>query len=92
MLLQVALTLETHTFTISALFRAVPIMTEDRHARDANIFLTAEGLTTSPCKDKWGGGKWEGGEKVGGEGEPLTGESLSKKMSSLISGKGQSSV
>ena len=27
-------------------------MTEDRHARDANIFLTAEGLTTSPCKDK----------------------------------------
>ena len=44
--------LEAHTFTISALFRAVPIMTEERHARDANIFLTAEGLTTSPCMDK----------------------------------------
>ena len=91
MLLQV---LETHTFTISALFMAVPIMTEDRHARDANIFLTAEGRTTSPCKDK-GRGKMEGGrekEKGGEEGEPLTGESLSKKISSLISGKGQSSV
>ena len=92
MLLQVPLTLETHTFTISALFRAVPIMTEDRHARDANIFLTAEGLTTSPCKDK-------GREKMGGKGKrrkvgggALTGESLSKKISSLISGKGQSSV
>lgn len=105
-------------------------MTEERHARDANIFLTAEGLTTSPCMDKdpaseyshdtqtpnskvvpwertirsscWGrltiliwmiqdyfkkdGGGW------GRKGGSLTGESLSKKMSSLISGKGQSSV
>ena len=71
MILQVALTLETYTFTISALFRAVPIMTEDRHARDANIFLTAEGLTTSPCKDKGRRKMEEGKGERWGEGDHL---------------------
>lgn len=61
-------------------------MTEDRHARDANILLTADGLTTSPCKYQGLHVLVDSVDEQLSDADKLTGESLSRKISSLISG------